>query len=62
MEENSDFILPAIDDRNLSPKEAANEIASHFVSISNSIEPLDIPKLPPNVRTVLEDESKGKCT
>ena len=60
MEENEDFLIPVIDDENVAPKEAAEKLAAHFVSISSSIDPLNIDSLPINVQNVLSDSTGGK--
>ena len=52
-ENNSSFTLPEHDDLGLTAYQSAERIAEHFAKISNTYEPIDITKFPPNIRQTL---------
>ena len=54
------FSLPSFNERGISPKEAAEEIAKHFSSISKEYPPLDVNTLPERVRGKILNENAMK--
>ena len=53
-ETHGTFDIPAHVEKNLTAKEAAEEIACKFSEISNELEPLNLPSLPERVRSKLQ--------
>ena len=48
------FDLPELVDNNFDDKQSAEALADYFSSISQEFQPLDVNKLPPNLKDELE--------
>ena len=48
--DSTNFNLPQFQESNMTPYEIANQIANHFASIYQEFKPVELGKLPPDVR------------